>query len=374
MASERSTVMVLFGGSSSEHQISCATAAGVLEVIDRDRWNVIPVGITPEGQWTLQPDDPQRYRIKDGAGYTVTTADQPVSLMVGGSSLYEYQTNADGNPDYTDGTLLGEIDVVLPLLHGPFGEDGTLQGMLEIDHVRYVGCGVTSSAVSMDKHLTKTVLEAAGIPVGHWKVISPRQWAAAPDAVLEGLADLGLPVFVKPCRAGSSMGISRVTDANEMREAIEEARAHDPRVIVEAETPGREVECGVLQLADGTLIASPIGEIVVETAEFYDYETKYFNEDAVTLSCPADLPEDVTSRIQTTALEVFDALQCEGLSRIDCFYNPDTDQVVVNEINTLPGFTPFSMYPTLLREAGVEYQDLINALLEEAMSRPLGLR
>lgn len=370
MTTERSTVMVLFGGSSSEHQISCATAAGVLEVIDRERWNVIPVGITPEGRWTLQPDDPPRYALKDGEGYTVTEADQPVSLRVGQTGLYEYSTD----PDVGGGKLVGNVDVVLPLLHGPFGEDGTVQGLLELSHVRYVGCGVTSSAVSMDKHLTKTVLEAAGIPVGKWRLVTPRQWAASPENVIEGLKELGLPAFVKPCRAGSSMGITRVTEPDQLRAAIEEARQHDPRVIVEAETPGREIECGVLQLASGELIASPLGEIVVEDADFYDYETKYFDADAVTLSCPADLPEDVTERIQNTALEVFDALQCEGLSRVDCFYDPNTDQISVNEINTLPGFTPFSMYPTMLREAGVEYPALINALLDEAMSRPLGLR
>lgn len=367
-ASARPVVMVLFGGRSSEHQISCATAAGVLQVIDRERWDVIPVGITQEGEWVLQPDDPTLYGIRDGKGYTVKAGKRRVSLYVGDSRLHEYSDEGEQAPPR-------EIDVVLPLLHGPYGEDGTVQGLFELCNLRYVGCGVNASAVSMDKYLTKTVLGQAGIPVGDWRLLTPRAWARDPQGQADRLVrELGLPLFVKPCRAGSSMGITRVTDAAELPAAIKEAQNHDPRVIVEASAAGREVECGVLQRPDGSLVASPLGEIMVSSADFYDYETKYFAEDTVTLSCPADLPDEASQKIRDTALIAFDVLECEGLARVDFFYNPETGDFMINEVNTLPGFTPFSMYPTLLSQAGVEYRDLIDTLLEEALTRPLGLR
>ncbi len=366
--------MVLFGGRSSEHQISCATAGGVMRAIDRDRWDVVPVGITPEGQWVRQPDDPSRYEIRDGAGYTVTANDRPVALVTGTNLLVDFTVGADGNLDADGGEAPTKIDVVLPLLHGAYGEDGTLQGLLELSKLPYVGCGVASSAVSMDKALTKAVLNQGGIPVGNWVSVSPRRWAEDREAVLTEITALGLPIFVKPCRAGSSQGVQRVTSAEEIIPAIEAAQEHDPRVIVEAELAGREVECGVLQRADGSLVVSPIGEIAVESVEFYDYETKYFDQGAVTLTCPADLPATVTERLQAAALSAFEVLECEGLARVDFFYDPETDAITLNEVNTLPGFTPFSMYPTMLSAAGVTYGELVEELLLEALVRPSGLR
>lgn len=370
----RPTVMVLFGGRSSEHQISCATAAGVLQVIDRERWDVIPVGITREGEWVPQPDEPERYGISDGKGYEVRAANARVALFPGSPRLFEYQVGPDGLP--LDASLTGRaIDVVLPLLHGPFGEDGTVQGLLELCNLRYVGCGVNASAVSMDKYLTKTVLERAGLPVGKWSLVTRAAWERDAWSEADRLTvELGLPMFVKPCRAGSSMGITRVADVVELPTAMKEAQNHDPRVIVEASASGREVECGVLQLPSGELIASPLGEIAVSDADFYDYQSKYFSEDTVTLSCPADIPSEASHRIRRAALEAFTALECEGLARVDFFYDPADGSFMINEVNTLPGFTPFSMYPTLLREAGIEYRNLVSLLLEEALARPLGLR
>lgn len=369
------TVLVLFGGESSEHEISCATAAGVLEAIDRDKWDVLPVGITPEGTWVLQPDDPQRYRLGDSSGYVVRAQGHThVTFSSGRPQLLGYQCDDGGNIDHGTLRVLSSIDVVMPLLHGPFGEDGRLQGLLELSKVRYVGCGVESSAIAMDKNLTKTVLAAAGVEVGTWISVSASQWRRDPESVLEDVQRLGLPAFVKPARAGSSMGITQVKDWGEMAIAIEEAQKHDPHVIIEAATPGRELECGVLQLPGGDLIASRLGEIDVTGADFYDYDTKYFSADAVSLTCPAKIAEDVEDRAREVALKVFQTLKCEGLARIDFFYDSKTEVLTVNEVNTLPGFTPFSMYPRLLNEAGINYKMLVDILLQQAASRSLGLR
>jgi len=269
---------------------------------------------------------------------------------------------------------LGHVDIVFPLLHGPYGEDGTIQGLFEMAGVRYVGCGVTSSAVSMDKHLTKTVLAAAGIDVGHWELVTARQWDADATACMDRIERLGFPVFVKPCRAGSSVGISRVTCREDLPVAIKEAANHDPRIIVEASISGREVECGVLgSRSDWRSGTAPLGEIVIPEGEFYDYEHKYV-DDVVGLSCPADVTPEYADRIRETAWRAFDALECEGLARVDFFLDEASDTVIINEVNTMPGFTPISMYPQMWAAAGLSYPDLLTELLTEAAQRPLGLR
>ncbi|MCS4484871.1 D-alanine--D-alanine ligase [Gleimia sp. 6138-11-ORH1] len=361
-------VMLLFGGRSGEHVISCATAAAVMEAIDRTRYEVIPVGITVSGDWVPALDDPQHYALKDGEGTYVNAADERVALLAGTNRLVGYSVT---NPaELKD---LGEIDVVFPLLHGPFGEDGTIQGLLETADLRYVGCGLTASATSMDKHLTKTIISQAGIAVGKWELITDRQWQTNRLAVLERIRALGKVVFVKPNRAGSSVGISRVADFADLEAAIEAAREHDLRVIVEAETSGRELECGVLEFPDGPR-PSEIGEIAVCGADFYDFETKYQDPEAVKLSIPANISEDVKVRIQNAAIEVFEALGCEGLSRVDFFYDEETKQLTLNEINTMPGFTPFSMYPMMWKQKGLSYSELVSHLIELALSRRVGLR
>lgn len=369
------TVLVLFGGQSSEHQISCATAAGVLEVIDRQKWNVLPVGISPEGTWVLQPDDPAKYHLGKEGGYVVKAeGNTHVTFTSGSPLLLAYECDESEQIGHDTLRVLDSVDVVMPLLHGPFGEDGRLQGLLELAKVRYVGCGVESSAISMDKNLTKTVLKAAGIEVGRWVSVTSSQWKTDPQGVLKKVEQLGLPAFVKPARAGSSMGITQVHDWMQMAQAIEEAQKHDPRVIVEAATPGRELECGVLQMPGGEMVVSRLGEISVTGADFYDYKTKYFSAEDVSLTCPADVDPAIEKQAQETALKVFEALGCEGLARVDFFYNPTTGTLTVNEVNTLPGFTPFSMYPRLIGDAGVDYKTLIDMLLMQAAQRPLGLR
>ena len=349
---ERPRVLIVFGGRSSEHEVSCATAAGILRAIDRDKWDVVPLGITKDGQWVPASDDPVLLEFKDGKGQSVEAGATRVALTPGGGSLVEL--SYDGDPADPGARVvgardLGRVDIVLPLLHGPYGEDGTIQGLLEMAEVRYVGCGVASSAVSMDKHLTKVVLAGAGIDVGRWELITPLQWEADQGACLERAAALGFPVFVKPCRAGSSVGISKVESREGLAVAVKEAQNHDPRVIVEA------------------------GVVVVPEGEFYDYEHKYV-DDVVGLVCPAKVAPAYEERVRETALRAFDALECEGLARVDFFLDEDSGTVLVNEVNTMPGFTPISMFPQMWAAAGVDYPSLIDALLEEAAARTVGLR
>lgn len=363
-------VAVVFGGRSSEHAVSCATAAGVMSAIDRERYEVVPIGIAPDGQWVLASDDPQALALRPGHVPQVQPAATEVMLPLA--------TGSRSLTAVTPGTIpvdLGEVDVVLPLLHGPFGEDGTIQGLLELADIPYVGSGVLSSAVMMDKHYMKIVFAAAGLPVGPYEVITDRQWIADRQSCLDRIDRLEWPVFVKPARAGSSVGITRVIERDELVAAVEAAREHDPKVVVEAAIFAREIECGILGGA-GTdpHRASELGEIVVTQGhEFYDFDAKYLSAGDVRLSCPADLPAQVTAQIKEMALEAFEAAGCEGLARVDFFYTRD-GEVIVNEINTMPGFTPHSMYPQMWAASGVAYPELITELLELARSRRLGLR
>jgi D-alanine-D-alanine ligase len=364
-------VMILFGGRSGEHAISCATAGGVLRAIDRERYDVVPVGITRDGRWVLAADDPERWEIGAGALPEVMASDGEVVMPL---ALDRRQVRV--LEPHTVPRELGEVDVVFPLLHGPFGEDGTLQGMFELADVRYVGAGVLASAVGMDKHYMKIVLEGHGIPVAPYVVVRPGAGELSDGALRAAVAPLGLPLFVKPARAGSSLGISRVDDLDDLSAAISEARRHDPKVLVEAGLTGREIECAVLGSPGGRPPRTSLpGEIVVTDAdhEFYDFEAKYLDESSVELTCPADLSAEVTQRVRELAVRTFEAVGAEGLSRVDVFVT-DGGEVVVNEINTMPGFTPFSMYPRMWAASGIEYAALVDELLQLALERPTGLR
>ena len=378
---------MLFGGRSGEHGISCVTASGVLAALDRDAWDVVAVGITRTGRWTVVDDDPARWALPAGAAgmeelpEVTEDAGVGVALPSGTASRALVALDAPvGVPDPTGGTgPIGPIDVVMPLLHGPFGEDGTIQGMLELGDVRYVGSGVLASAVGMDKHTTKTVLAAAGLDVAPWVLVTDRSWRADPDAVAAAVAALGWPVFVKPSRAGSSLGVSRVDGPDGLAAAVEAARAVDPRVVVEAAVAGREVECGVLGEVDPApgapaASASVPGEVVVAPGHgFYDFGAKYLDTSAATLVCPADLSPEVAERVRAVALEVFEVVGCEGLARVDVFVT-EQGRVVVNEVNTMPGFTPYSMYPRMWAASGVPYPALVDRLLRLALTRPVGPR
>src|SRR6476469_5930058 len=368
-APHKPRVAVVFGGRSSAHAGSCMTAAGVLRAIDRDRYDVVPVGIARDGRWVLAADDPAAL---EAHGAELPSVDESGPGVVVPTSTLDRSLTVQ-RPGEVPSTL-GDVDVVLPLLHGPFGEDGTIQGLLELGDVPYVGSGVLASAAGMDKHYMKVLLAGHGLEVGPYVVITPRQWTTDPAAALDAVAALGLPVFVKPARGGSSMGITKVTDAAQLTDAIEDARRHDPKVVVEAAVVGRELECGVLQDLDGTPRASELGEVeVVAGHDFYDFAAKYVDEGDVRLPCPAAVPPSVRSRVQEVALRAFEVMGCEGLSRVDVFWTTD-DRVVVNEINTMPGFTPHSMYPRLWAESGVDYPAPVDRLLQLALNRPTGLR
>lgn len=368
-------VLLVFGGVSSEHEISCATAGGVLRALDPHRWDVVAVGIAPGGQWVPMPLTPETYDLRATDGYRIVPGAQRVALLPGSRELIEYEVDEGGHLVTGSASSLGVIDVAFPLLHGPYGEDGTIQGLFEMHGLPYVGCGVNASAVCMDKGLAKTVLHAAGIPCGKWVVFFSRQWETQATELIERIAsELEFPLFVKPCRQGSSVGISKINHLGELEVAVKTAQQADPRVIVEQGMPGREIECGVLQHPDGHLQASAIGEIVVTGAEFYDYRAKYFAPDAIELFCPADISSDVAERVREISLRAFQVLECEGLSRFDFFYDEETGQLSINEVNSLPGFTPFSMYPSIFAEVGVPYSQLVDTLLQEALARQSGLR
>ena len=364
-------VAVVFGGRSGEHAISCVTAGSVLRAIDRERYDVVPVGITRDGRWVLESGDPERLAI--------TSADKlpevdPTRATVALSTDSDSSRLVVQEPSSVPETL-GEVDVVFPLLHGPWGEDGTMQGLLEMAGVRYVGAGVLASAVGMDKQYMKVVLQAHGLPVLPYMIILPRDWAADRAAVHETIDSLGYPVFVKPARGGSSLGISKVHDRSHLDEAVELARQHDPKVIVEASAEGgREVECGVLQgFGDNPPDASVVAEIRVEGHEFYDFAAKYLPEEHTSLDVPAKLPAQIAARVQELSVRAFEALSCEGLARVDFFVLGD-ERVVVNEINTMPGFTPSSMFPRMWAASGVSYPELVDRLIQLALHRGTGLR
>lgn len=372
--SPKPRVALLFGGQSGEHQVSCATASSVLTSIDRDRYDVIAIGITHDGIWVRVPDDPSLYEMRDGQGAVIEAGSKSVSLWAGTPALVERGARTvAGEPVATRD--LGTIDVVFPLLHGPYGEDGTIQGLLESHGLRYVGCGVASSAVCMDKHLAKTVLLSSGIKVGRWTLITDHLWTSDRSRAIAQATSVGTDLYVKPVRAGSSLGITHVTDLDRLGDAIEHAREYDPRVIVEKAVQGREIECGVLDYGLGHRPrASVCGEISVSGSGFYDYKTKYQAHDAVTLSCPAEISSELQQRIQEVAVDAFLALGCEGLARVDFFYDEGADALVLNEVNTLPGFTPWSMYPSMWEATGMHYSDLITHLIELALNRRAGLR
>lgn len=369
----RPRVLLLFGGRSSEHSVSCVTAAGVMRAIDRDKYEVVPVGITRSGTWTMLDADTDSFRLDGGQLPEILDSGTHVRL---GSAGTEQAHDAVASRGLGEAVDLGSIDVVFPLLHGPYGEDGTLQGMLELADIPYVGSGVAASAMGMDKHYMKVVFESAGLKVGPYEVITDKQWMNDPQAALDRCERLVRPLFVKPSRAGSSVGITRVDVGQDLRAAVEAARVHDPKVVVEQGIAGRELECGVLEGRGSTPTRSSLpGEIVVQPGEhgFYDFEAKYVDGAAATTSCPAALSPEQTQAIREQAVVAFDSLGGEGLSRVDFFLTPEGEWII-NEINTMPGFTPSSMYPQMWAASGMEYAELIDELVQLALHRKRGLR
>lgn len=372
-------VAVVFGGRSSEHGVSVVTAGAVLRAIDRTKYDVLPIGITTDGRWALTADDPARMSISDSAlpsvEHIAESLDGGVVLSVDPANREVVYSEPGSVPK-----ALGEVDVVFPVLHGPYGEDGTLQGLLELSGVPYVGAGVLASAVGQDKEYMKRVFTSFGLPVGPYVVIRPREWeqgpegqkgAAARKKIVDFAGEHGWPLFVKPARAGSSIGITKVDDLSGLDDAIAEAQRHDPKILVESLLRGREIECGVLEFEDGPRASVPAEIPPVTAHDFYDFEAKYI--DSAAGMVPAPLTEEQTAEVRRLAVEAFEAASCEGLVRADFFLTEDGG-FVINEINTMPGFTPISMYPRMWEESGVGYPELVDRLIQAALRRPTGLR
>jgi D-alanine-D-alanine ligase len=355
--SKRIRVAVVYGGRSSEHGVSVVSAGSVIAALDPDKYDVVPVGISPTGQWMLTDASPESLQISGRAlpevekGTAVVLPADPTSR-----SLVAFEPGAAVQ-------FLESVDVVFPVLHGRFGEDGTIQGMLEMAGIPYVGAGVLASAAGMDKEFTKILLRATGLDVGEFAVLRRGRPYSSID-----LHGLGLPVFVKPARAGSSVGITKVTDWDELADAVELAFAHDSKALVEAAVTGREIECGVLEDEAGLPEASVPAEIrLLPGHDWYDFEAKYL-DDACEFDIPAQLPAETTARVQDAACRAFTALDCAGLARVDFFVAPG-ERVIVNEINTMPGFTHISMFPKMWAASGVDYPTLVDRLISAALRR-----
>ncbi|MGY0069972.1 D-alanine--D-alanine ligase family protein [Streptomyces sp. QTS137] len=367
-------VAVVFGGRSSEHGISVVTAGAVLKAIDRTKYDVLPIGITRDGRWALTADEPDRMAIVDRRQPSVDqltdAAEGAVVLPLDPSNREVVYSEPGSVPK-----ALGEVDVVFPVLHGPYGEDGTLQGLLELSGVPYVGSGVLASAVGQDKEYMKRVFTSFGLEVGPYVVIRPREWendeSAARRRIVDFAGEHGWPLFVKPARAGSSIGITKVDGLAGLDEAITEAQRHDPKILVEATLRGREIECGVLEFEDGPRASVPAEIPPPDAHAYYDFEAKYI--DSTPGVVPAPLTGEETAEVRRLAVEAFEAAGCEGLVRADFFLTED-GRFVINEINTMPGFTPISMYPKMWEATGIEYPELVDRLVQAALRRRTGLR
>ena len=339
----KSRIAIICGGKSSEHEISCVSANGILNAIDRNKFEPVLIGITKSGKWLLLPDD-SNFSIVNGALPTVPESGIEVSitslgLVAGGKQL--------------------AIDVAFPVLHGPYGEDGTIQGLFEMIGIKYVGSGVLASAVSMDKSYAKPIFAAAGLSVAAGIVVTSKNF--------ELPSNLIFPLFVKPARSGSSRGTTKVKQKSDLASAVEHALSFDTKVIIEQAVAGKEIECAVLQ-ADGKITASEVGQISISSKfEFYDFQAKYL-DNSMELIVPAELPAGVQSKIQQAAITAFNAAGCEGLARVDFFYSTQ-GEIIINEINTMPGFTPTSVYPKLIEKNGINYQELITKLITTAQTR-----
>ncbi|MFF5171295.1 D-alanine--D-alanine ligase family protein [Micromonospora sp. NPDC000089] len=361
----KTRVAIVFGGRSPEHGISCVSAGSVLGALDPDEFEVVPVGITRQGQWVLTSGDPSALAIQARKLPEITAGS-------GAEVVLRADPTANGLMvlDPTDGPrALADVDVVFPVLHGAYGEDGTIQGMLEMADIPYVGANVFASAAAMDKEFTKKLCAAEGIPVGPYAVLRNGMTLSERDK-----ERLGLPVFVKPSRAGSSFGITKVDDWAQLDAAVATAREIDTKVLVEGAIVGREIECGVLEgEAGGAPEASVLAEVrVVSGHDWYDFEAKYI-DDACEYDIPAGLPDEVTRQVREYATRAFDALDCSGLARVDFFVTPELE-IYLNEINTMPGFTPTSMFPRMWAAAGLEYPKLVNRLIRTALHRDSGPR
>lgn len=357
-------VGVIFGGRSGEHEVSLMSARSVMAALDEEKYDVVPIGIDREGQWLV--GDAMR-ALSDGAG----EAAQPATLLPAphSASLLQLERRPETTSTALQPVSLAQgvdLDVIFPVLHGPYGEDGTVQGLLELAGLPYVGAGVTGSAVGMDKAIFKQVMIANEIPVLPWVLVKAGEWQGQPELVLEKIeAALSYPVFVKPANLGSSVGISRCTDRDSLVAGLDEAARFDRRIVVEQGIAGRELEVAVL--GNDAPIASIVGEVRPHRA-FYDYVAKYVSDDSE-LFIPAPLPPETADAVRSLALRAYLAIDCAGLGRVDLLLDQDSGQLYLNEINTMPGFTRISMYPKLWEASGISYSELLDRLIELALDR-----
>jgi D-alanine-D-alanine ligase len=357
MTGPRIRLALLYGGRSAEHEVSVVSARSVMEALDPDRFEVVPVGITRDGSWMLPDTSPLELTAAPGTLPEVEAAGTAVALRPERHSAALTALGRDTG---------GAVDVVFPILHGPYGEDGTVQGLFELADLPYVGSGVLASALAMDKAMAKVVFAQAGLPQVPYLVARERAWRADPERVAAEVAGrFTFPVFVKPSRLGSSIGISKAKTPDDLAPAMEAALAHDAKVLVEQAVAARELECGVI--GNDAPEASLVGEVVPGN-EFYDFEAKYLDE-SLQLLIPAPVADGVAGQVRDLAVRAFQALGCEGLARVDFFYEEGSGQVLLNEVNTIPGFTPKSMFPLLWEASGLSYSDLVARLVDLAVER-----
>lgn len=354
MTNKRIRVAIVFGGRSAEHEVSLQSARNVVNAIDKTKYEPVLFAIDRQGNWFLNEDTLPLLNEESPELIKLINSAKEVAIVPSGKQGEVVQIDA--------GLLDGAIDVIFPVLHGPYGEDGSIQGLAKLANVPCVGSGILGSSVAMDKDIAKRLLKSADLAVADYRVLrNPKLDSKMLD---EMVLQLGLPVYVKPANLGSSVGVSRAETKEEIEKAVAYAFEYDTKVLVERMVTGREIECAVL--GNDVPLASSVGEIVAE-GQFYSYDAKYINEDGAKLIIPAVLEESVTQKVQEVAVQAFQALECSGMARVDVFVTSD-NEVIVNEVNTIPGFTKISMYPKLWAHTGIEYQELIDCLLTLAIS------
>jgi D-alanine-D-alanine ligase len=362
LAKKKIRVGIIFGGRSGEHEVSLVSAQSVMDAINKEKYDVVPIGITKEGQWIASGDPMKALKAGD------SEASSPAALL--GDPSHRGLVRLEDTEQAIEATNLTELDVVFPVLHGPYGEDGTVQGLLELADIPYVGAGVIGSALGLDKAVFKDVMLAHGLPIVEHLLFKRKEWDANPEGVMDQVdAALDYPVFTKPANLGSSVGISKCDNRTELAAGLAEAVRYDRKLIVEEGVPAaREIEVSVLGNDDP--IASVPGE-VIPSREFYSYESKYFDEgeDASKLLIPAPLSPEMAERVRELAVEVYKAIDCAGMARADFLLSGETGELYVNEVNTIPGFTSISMYPKLWEATGISYPELIDRLIELAVER-----
>src|SRR6266550_7602809 len=362
MAEKKIRIGLIFGGRSGEHEVSLASARSVMANLDKDKYEVVPIGITKEGSWLLGTEPRQLSATEQNASED-SALEQGTAVTLTGDPSLRRLIPVENNEELGN---RGALDVIFPVMHGTYGEDGALQGLLEMANVPYIGCGVLGSALGMDKEKMKMVFKTVGLPVADYLVYRRNQWERSPEFILDAVEQqLGFPCFVKPVNLGSSVGVNKAHDRGELEHAIDVAAEYDRKIIIERGINCRELECAVL--GNDEPLASVVGEVEASN-EFYDYNAKYIDNKSRAI-IPANIPQPTREEVRRQAIKAFLALDLSGLARVDFFLEKETGQIYINEVNTLPGFTEFSMYPQLWEASGLPYSQILDRLIELAIER-----